>query len=177
MVKILRKIIITVLCVCCLFSVVGCSNSDTVKVMFRQSGHAVVIREVKKGESLLNVPNPVQEDGYEIVWDKTDFTNLQENLTVEAIKTPKKYTITYDLGSRKDDDFASIQDDEQIVTFGEIIITYKPTCSGYKFTGWEIQGKDQTFTDGKYAYAEDLTLVAMWQVSDNDEDRFSPTIK
>ena len=36
-----------------------------------------------------------------------------------------------------------------------------PTKEGYIFLGWECLGKD--FTEGKWRYLEDITLVAKWE--------------
>lgn len=175
MLKIFKKIIIPCLIVCFLFSMAGCT-SNTVKVTFKQSGWADVVVMVNKGETLSPIPNPKRAAGYDIVWDRTDFTNLQEDIIVNAVKTPKEYTITYDLGSRQGDNFAHIESYEQKAIYKQKVITYKPTCSGYAFLGWDIKDKNITFNDEVYIYAEDITLVARWEVSDNDDDRFSPII-
>lgn len=175
MIKAIKKIIIICLTFCLLFSITGCKE-DTVRVTFKQSGWSDMIREVKVGETLKSIPKPKGVDGYEVVWDVTDFSNLQKNITVNAVLSPKEYTITYDLGSRKGDSFAKIEGDVQTVTFDSTVITFKPTCSGYSFLGWTVKGKNLSFNDGKYIYAEDIILVANWEVSDDDEDRFSPII-
>lgn len=177
MLKTLKKLTVVLLLLCFLLAFTGCGEkSDTVTITFKQDGMFDVVREIEKGDSLLFPPSPKSEDGYDIVWDRTEFIAVQEDITVNAIKTPKQYKITYDLGSRKGDDFVNIEGYEQNVTFNQTVTTYKPTCSGYTFIGWEIQGKNKTFTDGKYTYPEDITLIARWQLSDNDDDRFSPTI-
>lgn len=158
--------------------VAGCAGMDSgsVKIVFVQDGRSDVVMYVEKGGTLYNVPLPVSEEGYEIEWDETDFSCLTENKTVTAVKTPLLYLITYNLGSRSLDDFARIEATEQYVYYNSVVTTYKPVCAGYLFVGWQVQGKGETFTDGKYAYAENITLVAEWAVNEDDDERYSPIV-
>ena len=73
-------------------------DSDTPKevtVTFVQDGFDDIVKTVKYGETLYNIPTPRNVEGYDIVWENVDFTNIKSSLTVYAIATPKKYTVTF----------------------------------------------------------------------------------
>ena len=115
--------------VICAFAFVACSDVSNGKnsnqspaesvaytVTFVQDGKPDVVKRVKDGESLTDIPQPVSEKGYTIVWDRTDFSSVTENITVTTIKTPNVYTITYNLGINKN---ASLSEKTQSVTYGQ----------------------------------------------------------
>jgi uncharacterized repeat protein (TIGR02543 family) len=39
-----------------------------------------------------------------------------------------------------------------------------PTCEGYLFAGWMIEGSTTVLEDGNWAIDDDVTLVAQWTV-------------
>ena len=49
-------------------------------VTFIQENQEDVVKSVKEGESLTDIPNPVEVPGYDVNWDKTDFTNITTNI-------------------------------------------------------------------------------------------------
>lgn len=69
---------------------------ETYTVTFVQSGQDDVVRTVEAGGTLTDVPEPVAKTGYTVTWDRSDFTNITQNLTVHAVETANKYTLTYD---------------------------------------------------------------------------------
>ena len=79
----LAVLLLTLSCVCVFTS---CSNK--VDITFVQSGQEDVVVTIKKGESLEDIPDPAQKTGYTVVWDVTDFSNIDEDLTVNAVETP-----------------------------------------------------------------------------------------
>ena len=102
--KTITKILILVLV--CAFSfcvITGCDKDNdgdtpattTYTITFVQEGQENVVKTVNKGATLTDIPTPVAEDGYEIVWDVTDFTNIQSDMTVTAVKTAITYTVTF----------------------------------------------------------------------------------
>ena len=85
---------------------------ETYTVTFVQSGQDDVVRTVEAGGTLTDVPEPVAKTGYTVTWDRSDFTNITQNLTVHAVETADKYTLTYDAG------IGSVDGDGIEVTFG-----------------------------------------------------------
>ena len=130
-------------------------------IIFRQEGAADIIKTVEEGETLIDIPTPTEKVGYTVAWDRTDFTNVTENVTVTATYTPNVYTITYDA-----DGFAI---DGTTVEF-----TYDAVCedldmsltqAGKIFLGWNYNGV--TYTNASvWKVAENVTLVAEWMEKD-----------
>ena len=67
----------------------------TYTVTFVQEGFADIVVEVKAGEALTDIPSPQAEEGYNVVWESVDLSAIKENLTVNAVKTIKTYTVTF----------------------------------------------------------------------------------
>ena len=148
------------------FVVTMAACSGKIKVTFVQDGCDDVVVTLEKGETLTEIPKPAQEDGYTIVWDKTEFDGLTESITVTAVKTPNKYTINYEIK----ENWESISATSQIVTFGEEFTLLVPTNKNTKlvFDGWTVKDTNEAFTDdGVYSVVGNVTLVATWKVADN----------
>lgn len=144
-------------------------EGDYCTVTFRQDGQKDVTRSVKAGETLTDIPTPVQKDGYTTVWDKTEFSSLLEDVLVLAVATANEYTISFDLTST----WGEVQfenDDAQTVTFDSAYALEAPTLYGFLFAGWEIKGEGTAFdSEGTYTVAEDITLVPTWE---KDEESY-----
>lgn len=137
--------------------------SETYTITFIQEGQADVIKTIDKGEILTDIPEPVSVPGYEIIWDRTDFTGIMNNTTVTAIATAQTYTITYDLGILKNDGGVNIAATTQQVTYDTEYNLFKPMCKGYFFKEWRIEGTETRFENGTYKNTGDITLVALWE--------------
>ena len=139
---------------------------DYYTITFRQDGQKDVTRSVKAGEALADIPTPTPKDGYTIVWDKTDFSAVSQDVLVLAIASANEYTISFDLTST----LGTIEFDgeEQTVTFDSEYAIEEPSLYGYFFVGWEIK-EDGTAFDGAgtYTVASDVTLIPTWE---KDED-------
>lgn len=61
----------------------GCNAGD-VKVTFVSEGNSDVIRYVKKGKTLVDIPDTPKVKGKYCLWDRDTFQNLNEDLTVHA---------------------------------------------------------------------------------------------
>ena len=85
----------------------------TCTVTFKQNGEANVVKTVKQGEDLTDIPTPKEKTGYTVVWDITDFTNITEDMEVNAVATANTYTITYDANG------GSVATATQVVTYDE----------------------------------------------------------
>lgn len=142
------------------------TSAPTYTVTFMQEGEKDIVRTVKEGESLTDIPAPVPEKGYTIAWDKTDFSSVTENITVTAVKTANVYTITYNLGVNN---YATLSEKTQSATYGQAYTLLTPQYNGAaKFLGWYVAGEngkatDEKAQDGKYLWAEDIILVAAWE--------------
>ena len=145
---------------------VGNEDSSVVKqtftITFRQDGVEDIVKTVEEGQTLTDVPVPNPVTGYDVAWNVTDFSNVADNMTVEVIKTAKMYTITYTLGSRSNDALAQIENKEQQVTYAAAYELETPTCEGYLFAGWLIEGTTTVLEDGTWDIDGNITLVAQW---------------
>lgn len=54
-----------------------------------------VVRVVAHGQSLEDIPEPSAKTGYDGAWDRTNFENILEDVTVRANYTPHEYTVTF----------------------------------------------------------------------------------
>ena len=128
----------------------------TCTVTFKQSGEANVVKTVKQGEALTDIPTPKEKTGYTVVWDTTDFTNITEDMEVNAIATANKYTVTYDANG------GSVATPTQEVTFDEETTLATPEKTDYYFLGWTYEN-NAVVSGEKWAIADNVTLVASWQ--------------
>ena len=88
---------------------------------------------VSSGESLELIETP-EIEGYDVVWENVNLTNIKKNITINAILTAKEYNITYIL---KDADGNESEYKKETYKYGAEIVS--PTVSvedGYVFSGW-----------------------------------------
>ena len=140
---------------------VACGG-EKITVTFVQNGQETIVKTLQKGGTLTDVPTPKAKTGYTVVWDTTAFSGLQAGLTVTAIETPNRYTITYELNNRN----ATIEATTQTVTFDKQTVLYEPQSNSEKiaFKGWVEKESGEAFTSGVYNVARDITLVAEWVI-------------
>lgn len=141
------------------------SETITFTVTFRQDGFADIQKTVIQGEDLKDIPTPIAVVGYTIVWDKTDFANITQDMLVNAVKSANTYTITYDLGVNE---YATLSSATQQVKFGEKFELSIPEYAGTaKFEGWYLADSNGNMTDeqvekGNYIWGKDITVIAKW---------------
>ena len=133
-------------------------------ITFAQAGQETKTFTVKEGESFTDIPEPAAKTGYNVVWDKTEFSNVTEDITVNAVETAKTYTITFTT------DKGTIPDDKKTitVTYGE---AYElPTLSNisdgnddYVFVGWKYNGEKLPMTGTWALDLGDIQLEAIWK--------------
>ena len=128
-------------------------------VTFKENGKTIE-EKVKKGQL---VKERVIQDKNFIGWfdEDTDLefdfsTKIEKNITLIA-KYGEGYTITFD--SDGGDHVASVK----VLVGKKTIAPEEPKRKGYKFVGWEWNGKEYTFGE---ALIEDITLKAIWEESD-----------
>ncbi len=132
------------------------TQTQTFTVVFHEEGKTDIVREVKEGEDLKNIPTPTPKTGYTVTWSVTDFTNITENIIVERVETANKYTVTYDAGEGT----ASVATQE--VTYDQAPGSFATaTREGYSFICWNYEGKAVQATE-LWKIDGDATLVAEW---------------
>ena len=147
------------------FALVGCNDSDggktTYTVTFVQAEQENIVRTVEKGKALANVPSPAPVTGHDVAWDVTDFSNVSGDLTVNAVATPKTYTIYYTVVEGLQSKPITLEKTSQQVTYGQaftlISASYVEGDATYVLTCWLNNGEE--FSSDIWTYTEDITLV------------------
>ena len=135
-------------------------EDEKVVITFKQEGQPDIIKSIYVGESLpaSEIPTPVQEPGYDIVWQDKDYNNIRENLIINAVKIPKTYTITYDVDGDMLDEF------EESVTFGKPVrLCYPNDREQYDFAGWYTEDGTKIENGNVWNIPSDTTLYARWE--------------
>ena len=127
-------------------------EKDKCVITFVQDGCADVTRTIILGNDLTDIPAPQAKTGYTVVWDTTDFTAIEGNMTVTAVATPNNYTVTY-VGA----DIAPAT-----FTFDGAYELATPTKEGFKFLGWFVGETEMPMT-GTWTTANNVELTAKWQ--------------
>lgn len=174
--NLLTLLLLTFACVCA-FAFTACATNETdpgdepsqtvtYTVTFKQDGYADIVKTVEEGGDLADIPTPATQTGYTVTWDRTDFTNITQNVTVNAVKTANTYTITYSLGANN---YATVESETQEVRYGESFTLQTPQYQGSAtFYGWYLADDNGKVTDekaehGTYIWARDICVIAKWQ--------------
>ena len=116
-------------------------------------------REIATGEVLTDIPTPKAKDGYNVAWNRTDFTGIVGTTTVTATLTAKTYTVTYAL--KDGESMANTAAD--VVTFDAAYTLKTPVRYGYTFVAWlDGDGKTVSAVGEQWSLAKDVTLTAVW---------------
>ena len=109
---------------------------ETYTISFVQAGQETKIFNVKAGENFTEVPNPIHKTGYMIVWDRTEFLSINENITVTAIETIKTFTISLNANG------GMVGQPTVTVTYGQAYTIPKPSNGDTTkiFEGWSYDG-------------------------------------
>lgn len=133
------------------------------KVTFVQEGQEDIVKSVKKGESLTDIPTPVAVVGYDLAWSVTDFSNVQSDITVTIVPTAKTFTITYVISDLASENGVSFDVLTQTVTYGQAfnlfeLPTYTIDGVEYVLTAWLKDGAK--FVSGtSWDLLENITLT------------------
>ena len=131
-------------------------EEKTVTITFKQDGYADVVKKIEKGGSLTDIPSPAEKEGYTITWNRTEFTNIKEDIKVTAIEKANKYTITYDANG------GTVENATQEVTFDEETTLATPVREDWTFLGWTYNNT-AVLNNAPWKIADSVTLVASWQ--------------
>ena len=129
-------------------------------VTFQQAGQQDVVLTVEEGATVAeeDIPTPVQEAGYTIVWNAEELAqlnNISANVTVSTVKTANTYTVTFE--SEGVDAPAA-----KSVTYNTEVVLDALEREGYTFDGWFIKDTATQVVSGPWTIANDVTLVAKW---------------
>ena len=156
----------------CLAAGVACNKEDntpkTFVVTFVQEGYAPISKPVQEGGSLVdeNIPELQARTGYTVAWDidEGELTNIQSNITINAVFTANEYTVTFDLQegeTLKNDGGGDIL--TQQVTYDSAYSLPTPAKEDYIFQYW-INGENILATTGqKWLIAENISVTAVWE--------------
>ena len=151
--------------------ITGCFEqpAKTVSVTFRQEGYVDVVKTVEQGTALTDIPNPVQVKGYQtIVWDRTDFSSVTEDMVVTAVMQPKQYTVRLELdGGIVVGSSLPVENDTIVIDYNADYELPQVEKEGCVFDGWYC---DDLYISKKgvweYTYVE--TLIARWISGDRE---------
>ena len=118
-------------------------------------------------ESDVTAPALPVEEGFTYAWDKTvPETMPAENMTVTAVRTPIKYSVSFDTNGGVPATIAPIEN----VNCGDAIVKpADPTKEGYTFGGWaEKSDPDAAIDFPETMPAGGLELVAIWNAKTHD---------
>ncbi len=131
-----------------------------IQIRFEQFGQPTVIKTVKEGETLTDIPEIVPVEGYIVVWEDADYTNLTEDLTVKSEQTPKNYTVNLEADS------GTLSQNTLSTTYDSAYTLPTPNKNGYKFDGW-MNGTEKVANSGTWKIDDDdLTLTAAWKAKE-----------
>lgn len=170
--KRLCSLLLAFIATLCLFC--ACSKSKgpvTYTVTFSQEGQADIVKQVEKGKALTDIPTPVEQDGYDIVWDKTNFSEITGDLTVTAVATPKTYVITYTYNPLLENAYeVTLEKTTQSVVYNTQFTLATASASNAEktliFKGWIDEETKEPVEAGTYVFTRDITLVAQFGVAD-----------
>lgn len=144
---------------------VGCT------IAFVQSGQETIYINLELGETLdpSLIPTPAPEPGYEVAWSQTTFENVQNNIIVTTVKTPKVFNCVCR-------NYVGASASTKKYTYAASYTLPRPNDrDGYRFLGYKIVGGtyDGTMLDmqGVWLYAEDVEIVGVWE---EGEEIFTP---
>lgn len=131
-------------------------------------------QKVKEGDKAARPTDPKrtgytftgwQLNGKDYDWNTPITTDIILTATWQKNETPKPvfYTVKFDTGNGSKIDLQTIQQG------GKVKKPADPTLNGYKFVGWQLDGKDYDFNT---AVSKDMTLTAVWEAN-----TLPPTVK
>ena len=141
------------------------SEINTVTVTFKQSGQTDIVKTVEQGATLTDIPTPQAKKGYNVEWNRTDFTNITEDITVTVKETVRVYEV--ELNSS----VGTIPSSKMTITYGESYSLSKLTGdSRYKFVEWTYMGAPIALSGTWDIDEEDckIQLYATWEVGTGD---------
>lgn len=103
----------------------------TYTVTFMQTGQPDVVRVVKAGKAVTEIPETKPVTGYTVAWEDVDLTNVTADKIVNAVKTPKQYTVTYDANE------GTMSAKTESFTYDAEYTLQLPVRNDYSFVCWK----------------------------------------
>ena len=105
-----------------------------------------------------------KEAKYTVVWGKTDFSVVNENLTVNAVATPNEYSIylVYNAPESQKEVVSETLPTEIKVKYGEIPTMPTYQNNGYVIVGW-VYEDGTPYTVNEYKTLGNTTVKAQWE--------------
>ena len=126
-------------------------------ITFVQADGTTAERTVLTGEVLTDIPECKQVPGYDVHWEITDFSSVTGAMTVNAIKVPQTYTITYSVPED-----AAVDGKKDSVTYKTDYHLKTATRYGYTLTGWRTEDGTTIPLTGTWEIVGSQTLTAVW---------------
>ena len=169
--KIVLSILAAVFSLTLLSACNGAGNSNTTyTVTFVQDGQTNIVKQVKSGEALRDIPLPQEVAGYDVTWDKASFDSVSSNLTVTAVLTPKTYVIEYTVHPYFENNGYEVvlEKQSQEVRYNATFELASASCEGLVFLGWWNEDEGDFIHSGTYTWTDGLTLVARFEPEDQE---------
>ena len=96
--KFFIKVIVLALFTISSFMIFSCMPRNGIcTVTFMQDGQPDIIRKVPYGETLTDIPEVKEIVGYNVFWNRTDFSEIKKDIVVIANIYAKKFKLTYEI--------------------------------------------------------------------------------
>lgn len=108
-------------------------EANEYKITFAADGKTVAVKKVKHGEELKDIPDVPKKAGSDTaVWDRSDFSSITADATVNAVYEADAYTVTFIADGR--------MVDKKTVSWGEDLteIPAVPEKEGYDKASWDV---------------------------------------
>ncbi len=142
-------------------------EKDSYTISFVNYDGTVIENVTAEYEAEVNAPDLPVEAGYTYAWDKeVPSTMPAENMTITAVRTPLKFTITFDTNGGVPAEIAPIEN----VNCGDPIQEPEaPKMEGFEFMGWaEVSSPDTVIPFPSTMPANGLNLIAVWKANVHD---------
>ncbi len=128
-------------------------------VTFVQDGYEDVVRKWRDGE--IDTPAPIPEKGYSVVWNVTDFSSIERDTTVYAIKTANEYSVTLDPNGGKFDSEETVPVIRTVTYAAEYALPVV-TKENHSFISWKDADGKTIADKGAWGIDGDVTLTASY---------------
>lgn len=146
---------------------------QTYTITFKQELNEDTVFTVEKGKDFDQTKTPiiVEKTGYDGAWEQVDLTNVNENKIVNAIYTPKTFTVTLNANG------GVVVEDTFTIDYNSELNVEIPVKSGATFMGW-FDGQTKIENGLTFTRLENLALTAKWGykvkfVQDGKQDEFT----
>ncbi len=140
---------------------------NTYSIRFENHDGSLIDVVTGEFESKVTAPALPVEAGYTFAWDKTvPDTMPAENMLVKAVRTPNKYSITFDTNGGVPEEIAAI---ENVDCGAPIEKPDDPQKDGFEFGGWALVTAPTVPVDfPEKMPANGLELIAIWNTGKHD---------